>query len=106
MVKNISKENVRRAVIRIMHPVIERNLGELGIIKDISVNAENVNITMALPFVGISDKDISIREQVVNSVREAIKKLGGKIELKQTEMDQAELQAFLAMERETWKSMV
>jgi len=87
MVKNISKENVRRALTKIMHPVIERNLGDLGIIKDITINADNVTITMVFPFVGISDNDISIRDQVLNSVREAIKKLGVKVELKQTKMN-------------------
>lgn len=106
MSKNISEKDVSEILAPIKHPVIESNLVNLGIIKDISVNADIITITMAFPFIGISAKDISIRDQVINSVREVIKKLAVKVDLKQTEMEQEELQAFLAKEQETWESMV
>jgi len=105
MMENITKEDIRKILAQVMHPVIKCNLVDLGIIKDISIDGDIATITMAFPFVGIPAKDISIRDQIVNSLRESIKKLGVKVELKQTEMNDEEFKAFLEIERKTWKNM-
>ena len=53
---------------------------------------------MAFPF-----PNIPIGDYLVNGVREAIEKLGAKVEIKITMMNQEEQKRFLAMEQENWK---
>jgi metal-sulfur cluster biosynthetic enzyme len=98
MAKNISREDVHQAVAEVTHPTIDRTLVELKMIKDIAVKDDRLTLTLALPFLGVPIKDY-----LINSVREAVKKLGLEVEIKMTEMNQEELQAFLAMEQESWK---
>lgn len=81
-----------------MHPAINRTLVELGIVKDITVKESNVVVTMAFPF-----PEVTTKEQLMNSVREPIMKLGVEVEVNLTVMNQEELQAFLTMEQESWK---
>jgi metal-sulfur cluster biosynthetic enzyme len=98
MEKNISEENVRKAMAQIKHPAIDRTLIDLGMVKDITIEGNKVTVTLAVPFPGIPIKDL-----LVNSVREPIEKLGAKVEVKLAVMNQQELQAFLTMENESWK---
>jgi metal-sulfur cluster biosynthetic enzyme len=98
MAKDVSKEDLLKAVSRVMHPAIDRTLIDLGIVKDIIVRDNLVTITLALPF-----PEIPIKEYLVNSVREPITKLGIEVEIKITVMSQQEREAFLAMEQESWK---
>ncbi len=98
MGKSISGENIREAIAGIKHPAIDRTLLELGIIKAIDVQNDKAKITLAFPFPNIPVKDL-----LINSVREPIRKLGVEVEMKVTVMNQEELQRFLAMEQESWK---
>lgn len=98
MEKNISEENVRKAMAQIKHPAIDRTLIDLGMVKDITIEGNKVTVTLAVPFPGIPIKDL-----LVNSVREPIEKLGAKVEVKLAVMNQRELKAFIAMENESWK---
>jgi metal-sulfur cluster biosynthetic enzyme len=98
MAENMSEENVRKAMAQIMHPAIDRTLIDLGMVKDITIEGNKVTVTLAVPFPGIPIKDL-----LVNSVREPIEKLGGKVEVKLAVMNQQELKAFLAMENESWR---
>lgn len=97
MANTISKEEIHQAVAKLRHPEIDRTLVELGMIKDIAAGDDKVILTMALPFLGIPIKDY-----LVESVQEAVRKLGVDIEVKPTEMNQEELDAFMAMAREGW----
>lgn len=97
MSNTISKEEMHQAVAKVRHPEINRTLVELGMIKDIAVGDEKVILTMALPFL-----EIPIRDYLVHSVQEAIRKLGAEIEMKLTVMNQEERDAFMAMAREGW----
>jgi metal-sulfur cluster biosynthetic enzyme len=98
MAENISEENVRKAMAQIKHPAIDRTLIDLGMVKDITIEGNNVTVTLAVPFPGIPIKDL-----LINGVREPIEKLGAKVEVKLAVMNQQELQAFLTMENESWK---
>lgn len=53
---------------------------------------------MALPF-----PNIPIMDQLISSIKEPIDKPGIEVEVKQTTMNQDELQRFLTMEQEGWK---
>jgi len=97
MAKNISEEDVHQAIGQVMHPEISRTLVELGMVKDIALKDDEVTLTLALPFLGIP---ASIKDYLVNSLREAVIKLGAKVEVRIAEMNQEERLAFLAMEQE------
>ena len=83
---------------KIQHPAINSTLIDLGIIKEISTKENKVTIVIAFPF-----PNIPIGDYFVNSVREAIEKLGAKPEIKITIMNQEEQKKFLTMEQENWK---
>jgi ATP-binding protein involved in chromosome partitioning len=98
MAKEILEEDVREKLGQIQHPAINSTLIDLGIIKEISTKENKVTIVIAFPF-----PNIPIGDYFVNSVREAIEKLGAKPEIKITIMNQEEQKKFLAMEQENWK---
>ena len=100
MAKGKSEEDIRRVVAEIKHPAIDRTLVDLGIVKEITVKGNKVLVTMALPFPGIPAQ---VRDYLVNSVVEQIKKMDVEVEVELTIMNQEELQAFLAMEQESWQ---
>ena len=95
---NISEEDVRNVLAWVNHPMIDRSLLELGIIKHIAVEQRRVKVTLAFPF-----PNIPIKDHIIHSVREPLQKLGAELELKLTVMNHDELQKFLAMEQDAWK---
>jgi len=95
MTKEILEKDIRKALEQIEHPAINSTLIDLGIIKEISTKEDKVTIIIAFPF-----PNIPIGDYFVNSVREAIEKLGVKPEIKITIMDQEAQKKFLAMEKE------
>jgi len=102
MAKNISEEDVHQAVGQVMHPEISRTLVELGMVKEIALQGDEVTLTFVLPLLGIP---VSIKDYLVNSLRQAVMKLGAKAEIKIAGMNQEERLAFLAMEQEGWKGL-
>jgi len=102
MVKNISEEEVHQAIGQVMHPEISRTLVDLGMVKDIAVKNDEASLTLVLPLLGIP---ASIKDYLVDSLRQAVVKLGAKVELRIAEMNQEERMAFLAMEQENWKGL-
>jgi metal-sulfur cluster biosynthetic enzyme len=97
MTNNISEEEIHQAVAKVRHPEIDRTLVELGMIKDIAFEDDKVILSMALPFLGIP-----IRDYLVHSVEDVVAKLGVEIEVKLTEMNKEERDAFMAMAQEGW----
>jgi len=102
MAKNISEEDVHQAVGQVMHPEISRSLVELGMVKDIALRDDEVSFSLVLPFLGIP---ASIKDYLVNRLRQAVMKLGARAEIKIAEMNQEERLAFLAMEQEGWRGL-
>lgn len=102
MTRNISKEDLHRAVAQVMHPAISRSLVDLGMAKDITMEHGKVTLTLALPFLDIP---ISIKDYLMNSLRKVVTDLGAEIEIQVTGMNQEEREAFLAMEQESWKGL-
>lgn len=98
MAKEILEKDVYKALGKIEHPAINSTLIDLGIIKEISTKENKVTIIIAFPF-----PNIPIGDYFVNSVREAIERLGAKPEIKITTMNQEEQKRFLAIEQENWK---
>jgi metal-sulfur cluster biosynthetic enzyme len=99
--KNISEEEVRQAVAEVMHPAIDRTLVELGMIKNITIRNNRAALTLVLPF-----PNVPIKDYLVNNVCEAVMKLGLEVKIKIGQMNQEEVQSFLAMEQEGWKGSI
>lgn len=95
------EENVHRILAEIKHPAINRTLLDLGIIKSITVENNNVKVLLALPF-----PNIPIKEQLINSIQGPLSKQGFKVKIEETVMSEEELKRFLAMEQESWSGNV
>ena len=100
MTESISEEAVHQAIGQLMHPAISHTLIELGMVKDIALKDNKVTLTLALPFLTIP---ASIKDYLVNSLRQAVTKLGAQVDIRVAEMTQEERRAFLAMEQESWE---
>ena len=98
MASSISEEDIRRAIERVKHPAIDRTLIDLGMVKDITIKGNKVNVALAFPF-----PNIPIKDYLINSVWEPINRIGAEAEVQITAMNQEEIQRFLAMEQEAWK---
>ena len=94
----ISENDVREILEGVRHPAIDRTLLDLGIIKSVAVESDNVHVLLAFPF-----PNIPIKEYLINSVRGPLGERGIAVEIETTVMDEEELQKFLAMEKEGWK---
>ena len=62
-----TKEQVMDVLRRVMHPELERDLVELGMIRDIVVQDGQVAIVLALPFI-----EVPIKDDLVSATREAV----------------------------------
>ncbi len=94
----ITTDDALKIVSQVMHPAVDRNLVDLGIVKDIEVENDNATVIFAFPF-----PNIPIANQLISSVQFPLEKLGLSVEYKITTMNQEEVQAFLAMEQAAWK---
>lgn len=98
--EDISRDDVREILAGIKHPAIDRTLLDLGIIKAVEVEGDNVRVIMAFPF-----PNIPIGDYLINSVRGPLDERGIAVEIETTVMNEDELQKFLAMEKEGWKGL-
>jgi len=98
--RSISEEDILQAIKEVMHPEIDRTLVELGMVKGLTLKNNEVTLTLALPFLGIP---VPVKDYLTNSLRQAVMKLGVKVQIRVTEMSQDERLAFFAMRQERWK---
>lgn len=88
----ITDKRVLGALRGVMHPEIKRNLVELEMIRDVSVEDEKVTLTLALPFA-----KIPIKDDLVRLIKGAVAKLDAtlEVEVNLIEMNQKERAAFM-----------
>jgi Mrp family chromosome partitioning ATPase len=88
----VESDEVMDVLRRVMHPEIKRSLVELGMIRAVDVQGDEVAVTLALPF-----KGIPIRDQLVSSVRQELQKAypGRRTAVRMVEMSQRERAAFM-----------
>jgi Mrp family chromosome partitioning ATPase len=86
-------EQVLGVLRKVLHPEIKRSLVDLGMIKGVGVQADELTVTLALPF-----QEIPIRDELISSVRQELQEAfpGQKTEVKLVEMSQRERAAFMA----------
>lgn len=88
-----TKEQVMDALRQVMHPELERDLVELGMIVDVAVQDGRVAIVLALPFI-----EVPIKEDLVRATKEAIRTIDPalQVQVQPVEMNQRERAAFMA----------
>ncbi len=93
----ISKQQILQALQRVKHPESDRNLMELGMIRDIRVDDKQVKFTLVLPF-----KNVPIKDQLVSEARAAVEKLPGveRVTVELAEMTQKERARFMSIQHE------
>jgi len=93
----ISKQQILQALQRVKHPELDRNLMELGMIRDIRVDDKQVKFTLVLPF-----KNVPIKDQLVSEARAAVEKLPGveRVTVELAEMTQKERARFMSIQHE------
>jgi len=96
----ITQEDALKIAAQVMHPAIDRNLVDLGIVKDIEIKGTHATVTFAFPAL-----NIPIADQLIGSVHSILEKQGLSVDHQVTVMSQPELQSFLAMEQAAWKGL-
>ncbi|MEN8249212.1 MAG: iron-sulfur cluster assembly protein [Bacteroidota bacterium] len=96
----ITKQEVIDAISEVQHPAIDNSLLNLGIIKDIQLEANTAQVIFAFPF-----PNIPIAEQLVFSINEPIKALGLGFKYKIITMTNDEKEQFMQLEAEGWKGL-
>ncbi len=99
MTKNVFEKSVHKVLMQVMHPEINHNLVNLGMIKNVTAKNNKVVLTLKLPFT-----HIPIKKDLIRSIKEAITRLNAdvKIEIKLAEMNQKERARFMSMAGEAW----
>jgi len=92
-------KGIEDALSTAIHPEINYSLLKLGMIKDISVKENKASIVLLLPFL-----EVPIKKDLIDLVRESVKKLNKniKIKIEVAEMNEKEKENFMKMAREAW----
>ena len=96
----MDEEKIREVLSEVKHPAIDCSLIELGIVKDIKLERNEVKVTMAFPF-----PNIPIKDQLIKSVRGPLEKMNLNVKVETVVMNKEELQNFLKKEEENWRGM-
>jgi Mrp family chromosome partitioning ATPase len=92
MTKIMSKESVRAILCQVIHPEVDHDLVELGMVADVAVEDSRVTVTLALPFM-----NVPIKDDLVEQVREVLSTADPEmqVEVELVEMGQQERAAFM-----------
>ncbi len=98
--KKISQENVNQSLAEVVHPEIDYSLVDLGMIKDVVFNENEVSLTLKLPF-----SKIPIRDYLIKVIKKALADLDQavEVELAVVEMDSQERDEFMKKAKKGWK---
>ncbi len=96
----ILKEQIEDTIASVMHPAIDLSLTTLGIVKDIKIVDNKVNVTFAFPF-----PNIPIADQLINSIKTPVTNLGAEFSYQVVVMTEEERQRFLELEASAWKGL-
>jgi len=96
----LTEKEVMEAMSTTTHPEIDYSLVDLGMIKEVGVEQETLQVTMNLPFPGIPIKD-----DLVQIVKDAIaeKDKAARVEVTFAAMSEAEREEFARKARAKWK---
>jgi ATP-binding protein involved in chromosome partitioning len=83
-----------------MHPEINHNLVNLGMIEDVVYKQKHVSLTLNLPFLQVPVKDV-----LMESIKKALADLDSSIEIEMNikQMTEQRREKFTKMAKEGWK---
>jgi ATP-binding protein involved in chromosome partitioning len=93
--------DVNQVLSNIVHPEINFSLVELGMIKDVVCQEDQVELTLKLPF-----PEVPIKELLIQNIESALGELDAATQVKidVQQMTQEERDKFMQMAKEGWKS--
>lgn len=96
-------EDVAEAIARVQHPEIARSLEQLGMIRDLHLDPQerHVTLTLVLPMLQIP---ISVREYMINSLRNVLDPLDLTLDVQLNAMDDAQRATFFEQSSTHWKA--
>jgi metal-sulfur cluster biosynthetic enzyme len=97
---NLTQTDIKEKLSKVMHPEINNNLVDLGIIKDVTYKQKHVSLTLKLPFLQVPVKDI-----LLESITKTLSDLDSSIEVEISveQMTEQQRETFLKMAKEGWK---
>ena len=96
-----TQEEIESTIAKVEHPEIAMSLVDLGMIKDVKVDGDDVTFTLMVPFLGIPEV---IRNYMINSVAKAVEDAGARVtEVNVEAMTDEAREAFFNKERANWK---
>ena len=96
-----SQQEIEQAIAKVEHPEIAMSLVDLGMIKDVKVEGDDVTFTLMVPFLGIPEV---IRNYMINSVAKAVEDAGARVtEVSVEAMSDEAREAFFGKEKSHWK---
>ena len=97
----MDEQKVIQALSQVEHPEINSSLVDLGMVKDIQVDEDEVSLKLVLPIMGIPP---AIRDYIINDLQQAVADQGGELKVTLAEMTPEERQAFFKMEQQNWRT--
>jgi len=97
---DVSRKDIEQALAKVMHPEINCNLVDLGMIKGVICKQHKVSLTLNLPFL-----QAPVKEFLIQSIKQALVNLDESVHLQIDieEMSQEERHNFMKMAKEGWK---
>ena len=90
--------DVADVITKIEHPFISYSLADLGMVTDIDLIENVVEVTFVFPF-----PDIPIANDLISSIEEPMRKMGFDFKYSIRTMDADEKANFMKMEQEGWQ---
>lgn len=94
----MTKQDVLNELGKVGHPTINYSLIKLGIVNDVKLNENKVQVVFAFPF-----PNIPIADTLVNSIATPVKSMRLNFDYKIRVMTEEERNRFLQLEAEAWK---
>ena len=98
--KKILQDDIKKVLSEVMHPEINYNLVDLGMINDVVIEGNKVSLTLKLPLLEVPIKDylIQITKEALINLQEDLE-----VEVKLDQMSQQERDKFMKKAKEEWK---
>ncbi len=99
---SVTQQEIENIMNSVEHPEIANTLDELGMLRDIKLDAETgaVSFTLVLPMLNIP---VEIRDMILNSLGVALKGKATKMSVELAEMTEEERTKFFSLSQANWK---
>jgi len=96
----LTQTNMEKTLSTVMHPEINNNLVDLGMIEDVIYKQKHISLTLKLPFLEVPIKDLLIEniKKVLSGLDSSIR-----VEINIEQMSQEQREKFAKMAKEGWK---